>query len=110
VIALRSGCISQYASHAIRDKLVDFGMTALMSHKANRWDNAPTKSFFNSLKNERGHGTRYATRADAEADLFQYIEVFYNRRRRHPSLGYSSPTQFLMDWISKHDDQRSKAA
>lgn len=85
-------------------------MTALMSHKANRWDNAPTKSFFNSLKNERGHGTRYATRADAEADLFQYIEVFYNRRRRHPSLGYSSPTQFLMDWISKHDDQRSKAA
>lgn len=85
-------------------------MTALMSHKANCWDNAPTESFFNSLKNERVHGTRYATRADAEADLFQYIEVFYNRRRRHSSLGYSSPTQFLMDWISKHDDQRSKAA
>ncbi len=85
-------------------------MTALMSHKANCWDNAPTESFFNSLKNERVHGTRYATRADAETDLFQYIEVFYNRRRRHSSLGYSSPTQFLMDWISKHDDQRSKAA
>ena len=101
---------SQYAGHAMRDKLAEYGMTASMSRKANCWDNAPTESFFNSLKNERVHGTRYATRADAEADLFQYIAVFYNRRRRHSSLGYSSPTQFLLDWLSKHDDQQSKAA
>ncbi len=101
---------SQYASHAMRDKLAEYGMTASMSRKANCWDNAPTESFFNSLKNERVHGTRYATRAEAEADLFQYIEVFYNRRRRHSTLGYCSPTQFLQDWISMHDDQQPKAA
>jgi len=56
------------------------------------------------------HGTRYPTRADAEADLFQYIAVFYNRRRRHSSLGYCSPNQYLLDWLSKHHDQQSKAA
>jgi putative transposase len=101
---------SQYASHAMRDKLAEYDMTASMSRKANCWDNAPTESFFNSLKNERVHGARYATRADAEADLFQYIEVFYNRRRRHSSLGYCSPTQFLTGWLSKHDDQQPRAA
>ena len=62
------------------------------------------------LKNERVHGTRYATRAEAEADLFEYIAIFYNRRRRHSTLGYSSPTQFLSDWLSKQADQQPKAA
>ena len=78
----------------------------------NRSVNAPTESFFNSLKNERVHGTRYATRAEAEAeaDLFEYIAIFYNRRRRHSTLGYSSPTQFLTDWLSKQADQQPKAA
>ncbi len=101
---------SQYASHAMRDKLVEYDMTASMSRKGNCWDNAPTESFFNSLKNERVHGTRYATRTEAEADLFEYIAIFYNRRRRHSTLGYSSPTQFLTDWLSKQTDQQSKAA
>ena len=101
---------SQYASHVMRKKLAEYGMTASMSRKANCWDNAPTESFFNSLKNERGHGTRYETRAGAQADLFQYIAVFYNRRRRHSSLGYCSPNQFLMNWLSQHDAQRPKAA
>ena len=94
----------------MRDKLAEYGMTASMSRKANCWDNAPTESFFNSLKNERVHGTRYETRADAEADLFQYIEAFYNRRRHHSSLGYCSPTQFLLNWLSGHDDQQPRAA
>lgn len=101
---------SQYASHVMRAKLAEFGMTASMSRKANCWDNAPTESFFNSLKNERVHGTRYATRADAQADLFQYIAVFYNRRRRHSTLGYCSPTQFLADWLSRQHDQQTMAA
>jgi transposase InsO family protein len=101
---------SQYASHAMRDKLAEYGMTASMSRKGNCWDNAPTESFFNSLKNERVHGTRYATRAEAEADLFEYIAIFYNRRRRHSTLGYNSPTQFLTDWLSKQADQQPKAA
>ncbi len=58
-------------------------MRCSMSRKANCWDNAPTESFFNSLKNEGVHGTRYATREQAIADLFDYIEVFYNWSRRH---------------------------
>jgi putative transposase len=101
---------SQYASHAMRDKLARYGMTASMSRKGDCWDNAPSESFFNSLKNERVHGKSYATRAAAQADLFEYIEVFYNRSRRHSTLGYRSPHRFLQDWISKHKDQQPKAA
>jgi len=85
-------------------------MTASMSRKGNCWDNAPTESFFNSLKNERVHGTRHETRDAAQADVFEYIAVFYNRRRRHSSLGYWSPTRFLQDWSNKHDNQQPKAA
>ena len=91
-------------------KLAEYGMTASMSRKGNCWDNAPTESFFNSLKNERVHGARYTTRAEATADLFEYIEVFYNRSRRHSTLGYSSPVRFLENWISKHAAQQSMAA
>ena len=101
---------SQYASHAMAVKRAEYGMAASMSRKGNCWDNAPTESFFNSLKNERVHGTVYATRAHAQADLFEYIEIFYNRRRRHSTLGYSSPVQFLEDWISMHVDQHAEAA
>jgi len=50
------------------------------------------------------------TRADAQADLFEYIEVFYNRSRRHSTLDYSSPLRFLENWISRHADQQTKAA
>jgi putative transposase len=66
-----------------------------MSRKGSYWDNAPTESFFNSLKNERVHGTRYRAQREAVADLFEYIEVSYNRSRRHSSLGFMSPTQFM---------------
>ncbi|MBE7521964.1 MAG: IS3 family transposase [Burkholderiales bacterium] len=96
---------SQYASGVFQDKLVEFGMTCSMSRKGNCWDNAPTESFFNSLKNERVHGTRYATREAAIADLFDYIEVFYNRRRKHSTLGYVSPARFLAGWISSQHEQ-----
>ena len=91
-------------------KLTEYGMTASMSRKGNCWDNAPTESFFNSLKNERVHGTTYATRIDAQADLFEYIEVFYNRSRRHSTLGYHSPLRFLENWISEQSAQQAKAA
>jgi len=101
---------SQYASHAVRRKLRHYGMSASMSRKGDCWDNAPSESFFNSAKNERIHGTRYKTRAEAIADVFDYVEVFYNRRRRHSTLGYRSPVQFLQNWISLHGTQQSRAA
>ena len=84
-------------------------MTGSMSRKGNCWDNAPTESFFNSLKNERVHATRYPTRANATADLFEYIAVFYNRRRRHSTLAYCSPIPFLNEWISKQNQQTEAA-
>jgi len=91
---------SQYASRPFQDQLAGSGMICSMSRKGNCWDNAPTESFFNSLKNERVHGTRYTTRQAAAADVFDYIEVFYNRKRRHSTLGYKSPRQFMDAWIS----------
>ena len=97
---------SQYASRAFQQKLADYGMTCSMSRKGNCWDNAPSESWFNSLKNERVHGRRYATRAEATADIFEYIEVFYNRKRRHSTLGYRSPNQFMEDWISAQHDEK----
>jgi putative transposase len=100
---------SQYASKVFRAKLVEFGMVGSMSRKANCWDNAPAESFFNSLKNERVHGTRYPTHDAARADLFDYIEVFYNRSRRHSTLGYASPTQYLQHWLAAQA-QRQLAA
>jgi len=75
---------SQYASHAFQARLEEYGMVCSMSRKGNCWDNAPTESFFNSLKNERVHGTRYSTRADAMTDLFDYIEQG-NRMNIKPS-------------------------
>lgn len=100
---------SQYASHAYQARLAAYGMRGSMSRKGNCWDNAPTESFFNSLKNERVHGMRYATRDEAASDLFQYIAVFYNRSRRHSTLGYVSPTTFLQNWIERQDQQEMAA-
>jgi putative transposase len=100
---------SQYASDAFQDKLTEYGMVCSMSRKGNCWDNAPTESFFNSLKNERVHATRYSTRDEAISDLFAYIEPFYNRSRRHSTLGYKSPTQFLHDWITIQHERKTAA-
>lgn len=85
---------SQYCSQDYQSLLTDYGMLASMSRKGNCWDNAPTESFFNSLKNERTHHARYATRNEARRDTFEYIEMFYNRRRRHSALNYLSPAAY----------------
>lgn len=90
---------SQYASRPFQDQLARYGMICSMSRKGNCWDNAPTESFFNSMKNERVHGSRYTTRQAAAADVFEYIEVFYNRKRLHSTLGYTSPIQFMEHWM-----------
>ena len=100
---------SQYASQAFQRKLKAYGMTCSMSRKGNCWDNAPTESWFNSFKNERIHGRRFATRAEMEAEGFEYIEVFYNRKRMHSSLGYKTPTRFLLDWINNQELQQQVA-
>jgi transposase InsO family protein len=100
---------SQYASDDFQRKLVQYGMRCSMSRKGNCWDNAPTESFFNSLKNERVHATRYRTHQEAMADLFEYIEVFYNRSRRHSSLGFVSPVQFLQNWMKAQQTKDAAA-
>lgn len=78
-------------------------------HRASRSRWSGSTSFFNSLKIERVHGTRYDALAAAQANLFDYIEPFYNRRRRHSTLGYRSPTQFMNDWISAQHEKKQVA-
>jgi transposase InsO family protein len=65
-----------------------------MSRRGNCWDNAPMESFFASLKKELTRGESFATREEARSSLFEYIEVFFNRVRRHSSLGYLSPAEY----------------
>jgi putative transposase len=65
-----------------------------MSRRGNCWDNAVVESFFSTLKRELVHHRRYRTRAEARLDVFEYLEVFYNRRRLHSSLGYLSPVDY----------------
>lgn len=85
---------SQYAAREYQALLKRHGITVSMSRKGDCWDNAPMESFFGKLKTERTHHKDYRTRKEAKADVFDYIEVFYNRRRRHSSLGYLSPAEF----------------
>jgi putative transposase len=72
--------------------MTDHGITCSMSRSGNVWDNAAMESFFSSLKTERTARKVYRTRDDARADVFDYIERFYNPRRRHSTLGYMSPS------------------
>ena len=85
---------SQYASAAFQELLRDEKITCSMSRKGNCWDNAMMESFFATLKKERIYQEDYETRAEARASMFDYIERFYNRQRRHSALGYLSPEQF----------------
>jgi putative transposase len=71
--------------------MADHGITCSMSRSGNVWDNAAMESFFSSLKTERTARKVYRTRDDARADVFDFIERFYNPRRRHSTLGYMSP-------------------
>jgi transposase InsO family protein len=70
------------------------GLVGSMSRRGNCWDNAVAESFFATIKVELVHDATWATRAAARAELFEYIEVFYNGQRRHSSLGYLSPRAF----------------
>lgn len=85
---------SQFASSAYRRELAENGLVASMSRKDNCYDNAFIESFWSSLKYEVVYHRRFATRPEARAAIFDYIETFYNRQRLHSSLGYQSPADF----------------
>jgi putative transposase len=85
---------SQYASDHYQRLLERHGITCSMSRRGDCWDNAPMESFFATLKKELVHHENYETRAEARASVFEYIEVFYNRVRRHSALGYQSPVEY----------------
>ena len=74
--------------------MADHGVTCSMSRSGNVWDNAAMESFFSSLKTERTARKTYRTRDEARADVFDYIERFYNPKRRHSTIGYLSPMEF----------------
>lgn len=84
----------QYASPDYRAALANHGLVASMSRKGNCYDNAAMEAFWSSLKNELVHRRRFTTRAEARTAIFDYIESFDNRTRRHSSLGYQSPLDY----------------
>ena len=85
---------SQYTSEHFQRLLQDLGVTCSMSRSGNVWDNAVMESFFSTMKTERCYRRHYATRQAARADIFDYIERFYNPTRRHSTLGNMSPVAF----------------
>ena len=85
---------SQYASNTYQQHLFKHGFICSMNRKGNCWDNAVMESFFHTLKVELIHQTRYKTRFQARQDIFEYIEVFYNRFRTHSANGYMSPENY----------------
>jgi hypothetical protein len=87
---------SQYTSDQFQRLMADHGVTCSMSRSGNVWDNAAMESFFSSLKAERIARRIYRTRDEARADVFDYIERFYNTKRRHSTIGYLSPMEFEM--------------
>ncbi len=92
---------SQYAGKEYRKLIKKAGLTQSMSRKGECLDNAPMESFFASLKKEMVHQRRFRTRAEAKAAIFEYIEVFYNRQRRHSGIGYKTPKQAFEDMTWK---------
>jgi putative transposase len=84
----------QYASYAYQDLLRGYGIIQSMSRSGNCYDNAYMESFFGTLKTELVHGEKYRRRLEAKLSIFEYVEIFYNRQRRHSALGYMSPEQY----------------
>ena len=85
---------SQYTSQQCQSLMSEYGIICSLSRAGNVWDNAVMESFFSTLKIERTAGKKYRTRDQARADVFDYIERFYNPRRRHSTLGYISPLDY----------------
>jgi putative transposase len=93
-LLLHSDRGSQYASELYQLLLLKHGIICSMSGKGNCWDNAVMESFYRTLKVELIYQHKYETRKEAQRDIFEYIEIFYNRERLHSSLGYYSPEEY----------------
>jgi transposase InsO family protein len=87
-----------YSARAYRERIEQVGARASMSGKKSAYDNAVAESFFSNLKNEWLHHFSFKTRDEARSAIFDYIELFYNRKRIHQSLGYRTPAQVEQDW------------
>ena len=90
---------SQYASHDFREVLKEYGITSSMSRRGNCWDNACSETVFGSLKVERLHGQRFATRRQAMDETIAWL-LWYNSTRLHSTLAYVSPMQFEQNWLA----------
>ena len=93
------GC--QYTSIAFQTLLNKQGITCSMSSTGNCFDNAAMESFFHTLKTEQIYFERYLTRERAKADIFEYVEVFYNNKRRHSTLGYLTPAEYEKNYYQQ---------
>ena len=89
----------QYASNETVELLKTLKFIQSMSRKGNCYDNAVTESFFHTLKTEHVFWRKYKTRTEARQDIFNYIESFYNRERRHSTLDYISPADYEENWL-----------
>ena len=96
---------SQYQSSDYQARLKANGVTCSMSRKGNCWDNAPTESFFATLKRELVYRTTFASREAARTAVFEWIETWYNRKRRHSSLGYLSPEAFEKNYQQQQQQE-----
>jgi putative transposase len=101
---------SQYASGDYQQALEELGVVCSMSRKGNCWDNAVAESFFATLKTECIYRRRFATKAEARETIFDFVEVFYNRCRRHSTIGYMTPTEFEMKFIEEKKLREYEAA
>ena len=85
---------SQYASYLFRDKLKEYGFISSMSRPGNCYDNAVAESFFGSLKTEEIYRNKYINLFELRRSIFEYIDILYNRHRKHSYLGYRNPIEF----------------
>ncbi len=93
---------SQYASKEFRKHLKDMGFIQSMSRKGNCWDNAVAESFFHTFKNELVYQTKFKNKKEAQRAIFEYIEIYYNRKRRHSANKRLSPVHFESNWVLKN--------
>jgi putative transposase len=94
VVGIARSTVYYLPREAFQRLMAEHGVTCSLSRSGNVWDNAAMESFFSSLKVERVARKTYRTRDQAKADVFDYIERFYNPRRRHSTIGYLSPMEF----------------